>query len=159
LTPEAIDAMSDDHLSQAIYPSGFYKQKTSKIRNFNKWYGRFNYDLSRVKSVAYETLRPSLLEIKGIGKETADCILTYAFEKESFVIDAYTKRLFGRLGLNTDVTYDALKRRFENVLPVDLAVYRDYHGLIVEHSKEVCKNKPNCEVCPLNSQGICEKNI
>ena len=98
-------------------------------------------------------LRELLLGVKGIGPETADSIVLYAFEKPTFVIDAYTKRIFSRLGLcDSDVDYHVLQKRFMDELEKDVSLFNEYHALIVEHAKRHCKTKPECKNCPLKVQ-------
>jgi endonuclease-3 related protein len=95
-------------------------------------------------------LRAALLGVKGIGPETADDILLYAFERPVFVIDAYTRRLFARLGLFTGTEdYDTLRLGFERALGPDADLFNEYHALIVRHAKEVCRVKPDCQRCVL----------
>ena len=91
-------------------------------------------------------LRRELLSVNGIGEETADAILLYALGKPSFVIDAYTRRLFNRLGIVPDSeSYSAFQRMFSEDLPHDTALFAEYHALIVQHCKEACRKTPLCE--------------
>jgi len=95
-------------------------------------------------------LRAKLLRVWGIGPETADSILLYALEKPSFVVDAYTRRVFSRLGVvDEDISYDELKRFFEDCLPKDTSLHNEFHALIVVLAKSVCKPKPECNACPI----------
>jgi endonuclease-3 related protein len=89
--------------------------------------------------------RNELLKVKGIGKETADSILLYAYNEPSFVIDAYTKRIAKNLGLADNMDYDYLKGLFEDNLPKDYKVFQEYHALLVEHAKRyyIKKNLEN----------------
>jgi endonuclease-3 related protein len=88
--------------------------------------------------------------VKGIGPETADDILLYAFERPVFVIDAYTRRVFGRLGLvDPEAGYEALRRAFELALGRRVALFNEYHALIVRHGKDVCRTRPRCGACCL----------
>ena len=99
--------------------------------------------------------REELLAIKGIGPETADSILLYAFNKPEFVIDAYTKRIFSRFGLIKTQKYSKIKLLFEKRIKKDVKIYKEYHALIVKLAKEYCRKKPVCERCPLKN--ICKK--
>ena len=102
-----------------------------------------------------EAMRPLLLATHGIGPETADAIALYAAGRRSFVIDAYTRRVFGRLGLEPDGGggYDAWQRFFEHALPGDNAeAFQRYHGYIVLHAKALCRVAPKCATCPLLSR-------
>src|SRR5690606_31486014 len=95
-------------------------------------------------------LRQELLAVKGIGPETADDMLLYAFERPVFVIDAYTRRIFSRLGLVEESEgYEALRARFEESLGLDVALFNEYHALIVQHGKDVCRTRPRCSECVL----------
>lgn len=98
-----------------------------------------------------DTLRAGLLSVKGVGPETADCILLYALGRPSFVVDAYTRRLLGRHGLlPPDVPYEELRSFFMDVLPLDVTLYNEYHALIVRTGKDFCKKtRPLCHACPL----------
>ena len=97
-----------------------------------------------------EDLREELLMIKGIGKETADCILLYAGKMPSFVSDAYTKRFLERYGLlNGLITYDDIRGFFMKDLPKDVYLYNEYHALIVYHGHHICQSKPKCQICPV----------
>lgn len=94
-----------------------------------------------------------MLEVKGIGPETADSILLYALGRPSFVVDAYTKRVLTRHGLAPeDVDYDGMKALFEGALPRDVALYNEFHALIVKVGKEHCGATARCEGCPLETK-------
>ena len=120
------------------------------MRNFCEWYvAEGEYDtLKRKRTV---TLRESLLAINGVGPETADDILLYAFNRKVFVIDAYTKRIFSRIGvINKNIGYEELRGLFEKQLNKESAkMFNQYHALIVLHGKDVCKSRPVCEECCL----------
>jgi endonuclease-3 related protein len=97
-----------------------------------------------------DTLRRALLSVKGVGPETADDMLLYAFERPVFVIDAYTRRIFFRLGLaRGDEHYEELRAGFESALGPQVRRYNEYHALLVRHAKEACGRKPHCTKCCL----------
>ena len=145
LNPRDILNMDAEELAELIRPAGFHKQKAGYIHNLTSWF--VNYD---GQALPMERIRKELLAIKGIGQETADCILVYALELPSFVIDAYTMRIFGRLGLVLK-GYNAYQNHFHAHLPRDVALYNQYHALIVQHAKIHCtKSNPSCTTCPLN---------
>jgi endonuclease-3 related protein len=99
-------------------------------------------------------LRRDLLAVHGVGEETADSILLYALGQPVFVVDAYTRRVFGRLGLLAgEPAYASIQRAFEAHLPCDVGLYNEYHALIVRLGKEHCRPRPRCADCPL--QAIC----
>ena len=98
LNIHALIELSDENLAKLIRPSGYFNLKTKRLKHFVKWFkteGRFN----GLKSTDDESLRKRLLEVNGIGPETADDILLYAFERPVFVIDTYTRRLLMTLNL------------------------------------------------------------
>ena len=97
-------------------------------------------------------LREKLLGVAGIGPETADSIALYAAGRRLFVIDAYTRRVFSRLGaIRGDEPYDVLQRLFMDALPADAGLYGDYHAQIVLLAKDVCTRRPSCTACPLEA--------
>ena len=93
-------------------------------------------------------LRKQLLEVKGVGRETADSVLLYAFNKPIFVIDAYTRRVAERhLDLDGSVHYDVLQKTFMDALPCDVVIYNEYHALIVALCKDSCHKFGCSELC------------
>jgi endonuclease-3 related protein len=104
----------------------------------------------RLAKLATPELRHALLGVHGIGPETADDILLYAFNRPVFVIDAYTRRIFSRLGLiGGNEPYETLRNRFEDELGFSAPLFNEYHALIVIHGKDVCKKRPLCGSCGL----------
>ena len=91
--------------------------------------------------------RESLINVRGIGPETADSILLYAYGMPVFVIDVYTRRFLSRMGISDSKDYETLQRLFQDNLPEDVELYKEFHALIVEHCKRVCKKNPECEKC------------
>lgn len=93
--------------------------------------------------------------MNGIGEETCDSILLYAFERPVFVVDAYTKRIFSRHRLFKDESsYEEVQKYFMDNLPGDTGLYNEYHALIVRLGKEYCKKRPRCGLCPLKDMKI-----
>ncbi len=137
LNKKAIKQIKEDELAQLIKSSGYYNQKTRKLKALIEF-------LDSKKEIN----RENLLKIWGIGKETADSILLYAYNKPVFVIDAYTKRIMSNLGFKFK-DYDDLQEIFMKNLPKDYKLYNEFHALLVKLGKEYCKKKPNCERCPL----------
>lgn len=149
LAPEAILAARRDHLAQWIRPSGYFNVKAERLRDFCRWY-RAQGGWEALQDWDTARLRQALLAVKGIGPETADDMLLYAFERPVFVIDAYTRRIFSRLGLLADgAGYEELRAHFERELGPDVALFNEYHALIVQHGKEVCRARPRCAECVL----------
>ncbi|MGE0081964.1 MAG: endonuclease III domain-containing protein [Thiohalomonadaceae bacterium] len=153
LEPAAIVAARHEDLAGWLRPSGYFNVKAERLRGFCAWYLERG-GLEALSGVPTAALRADLLAVKGIGPETADDILLYAFERPVFVIDAYTRRLFSRLGqVRGDEPYEELRARFERELrgtdAERVALYNEYHALIVRHAKEACRRRPACEACPL----------
>jgi endonuclease-3 related protein len=159
LSPVAMRALSPARLAQLIRPSGFYRSKARKLLAFLEMLeARFGGDLDRLLAAPADELRVSLLATHGIGAETADAILVYAARQPFFVVDAYARRTFSRLGIRpARETYDAWQRLFEASLPPDVALYGEYHALIVEHAKDVCRAEPSCDRCVLAA--VCETGL
>ena len=153
LEPRKMYLASEKRLASLIVQAGYYNIKAKRLKNFLEYLMEKELDFYSMRREPIESLREELLEINGIGPETADSILLYALNKRTFVVDAYTRRLFSRLNPKWDwmkrITYDELKAFFEKLLPSDLQIYNEFHALIVMHSKEVCKSKPICEDCLL----------
>ena len=153
LSPAAIRAMDAPTLAALIYSSGFYNAKAQRLKALALYIGNtYDDDIDAMRSQDGPTLRRELLDVKGIGEETADAIMLYALDKPSFVIDAYTRRLLGRLGIAPATNaYPAYQQLFSDSLPQDTALFAEYHALIVQHCKETCRKTPQCEACCLLS--------
>jgi endonuclease-3 related protein len=137
-------------LEDAIRPSGFYRQKAKRLSNLFKYIKKNYSTLERFFDKGKNELRNELLNLNGIGNETADSIVLYAAEKPTFVIDAYTKRIMHRVyGINEEIEYNKLKEYFESRLRPDLELYKDFHAQFVELGKRFCKKKPLCDECPI----------
>ena len=151
LEPENIAALTGDDLINAIRPSGFYKQKAKTIKAFLEYYKyKYNYKIRNIPKATLDIIRQELLSIYGIGEETADCILLYAFNIPTFVVDEYTKRILSRVGLiETGVTKKLLKDIIENALQKNTSLYNEFHALFVNLGKEYCRKNPECQNCPL----------
>ena len=137
-----------EELKDAIKPAGFFNQKSIYLKNISRFF-KEEGGVEKLSNFQTEKLRKKLLNVKGIGKETADSILLYAFQRPIFVIDAYTKRLAERHKLTEKLDYDSLQRLFTNNLPKDHQLFNEYHALIVKNAKEFCRKKPDCKNCPL----------
>ncbi|MFB6076386.1 MAG: endonuclease III domain-containing protein [Candidatus Aenigmatarchaeota archaeon] len=157
---KSIVEIDREELEETIRSSGYYKQKAKRLKRISK---HIFQDYDSVKEFFegrdIDELREELLNIKGIGKETADAMILYAGERPTFVVDAYTKRVFGRIGMDVGDKYDEIKAFFEENLPSDPKLYDEYHGLLIELAKEYCKKKPECKGCPISHIcGYFEKN-
>ncbi len=151
LSFEAMRRIPAKELSQLIRPSGYFNVKTDRLKSFMDFLDReCRGDLSKLKRRTMPVLREKLLAVKGVGPETADSILLYALDKMSFVIDAYTKRIFSRHGLaKGHETYEKWREIFMRALPENRDLYNDFHAQIVRMGKDHCRKIPRCERCPL----------
>lgn len=147
---ESICALNLSELERLVRPSGFFRQKAERLKLFCMHLREFHQ--GKVDVIAGQPLsiaRTELLSLKGVGPETADSMLLYAGQQLSFVVDAYTNRLFQRLGILTgSEKYEQVRALFMDGLPSDVVLYNEYHGLIVNHCKEFCRKKPLCVGCP-----------
>lgn len=153
LSPEALRDVDADRLARVIRPAGFFNVKSRRIKDFIGFLFKYcNGNLDEMFAGDWRKLRAELLSVRGIGPETCDSILLYAGHRPSFVVDAYTKRLFSRLGLlRENEAYEEVRGRFMEHLPADVGLYNEYHALIVQHCKDFCRKKPLCGQCPLRS--------
>ncbi|MCC4771433.1 endonuclease III domain-containing protein [Methanosarcina sp. DH2] len=141
LSPESILSIDPEALKEFIKPAGYYNQKAARLKTLAEWFLELK---SRIPQ------REELLSLKGIGPETADSILLYAFKQPSFVVDTYTRRVVSNLGLADEkAKYSEIKELFEENLPKDLVIYQEYHALLVEHAKRYYQKKINYSKCPL----------
>ncbi len=150
MTPQAMIACSRPELAKHIRSSGTFNIKAKRLHAISRWY--FSHgEFSEISNWPTAKLRRSLLAVHGVGAETADAIILYVFKRPVFVVDAYTKRLFSRLGfVDEDCSYESLRGFFESNLESDAALFGEYHAHIVEHAKHVCKVRPYCERCSLS---------
>jgi endonuclease-3 related protein len=147
----ALRRLPPSRIAPLIRSSGYFNVKAKRLASFLKFLER-EY-AGAVERMAREDpwlLRARLLAVDGIGRETADSIVLYAAGLPLFVVDAYTRRIFARLGfLQGDEAYDDVQRFFMRRLPEDVPLYNDYHAQIVLLGKDVCRSRPLCETCPL----------
>ncbi len=157
LSPEFVAGANIETLSQIIKPAGSFNQKAGYLKTVTAWFALYNYSVAAVQNEPLEKIRAELLSVKGVGQETADSILLYAFGFPSFVVDAYTHRLCERYPIEAGKNYAAVKAYFEGNLPKSAELYNNFHALIVVNAKEHCRKKPSCAGCPL--AGECEKCV
>jgi len=152
LSFKALRRVPAKKLAQWIRPSGYFNVKAARLKAFMDFLDReCRGDLSKLKRNRMPELREKLLAVKGVGPETADSILLYALGKKSFVIDAYTRRIFSRHGLaKTHETYERWREIFMRALPDDRDLYNDFHAQIVRTGKDHCRKVPRCDSCPLH---------
>lgn len=152
LSPEAIVDAPLEQVAHWLRPSGYFNVKAARLRGFCGWY-LARGELVGLQALTTAALRSELLAVKGIGQETADSILLYAFERPVFVIDAYTRRIFSRLAfVSGEEPYETLRAFFERGLGGGdgrVALFNEYHALIVAHAKEACRKQPVCKGCAL----------
>ncbi len=151
LSPHRIHRTPLKKLAGLIRPSGYFNIKAGRLKNFTEFlFGAYAGDLNRMFRAPWRRLRESLLEVHGIGPETADSILLYAGGKPVFVVDLYTRRVLARHGLIHDkISYEAVQKIFMDRLPARPRLFNEYHALIVRLGKEFCGAKPRCAGCPL----------
>jgi len=153
LTAEKLHGIKTTELAELIRPVGYYNIKAGRLKNFLDWlFDNYQGDLKRLEHLSAEVMREQLLAIKGIGAETADSIVLYAFDKPVFVVDTYTCRVLGRHELiEAGADYEQVREYFESNLPSDVKLFNEYHALLVRVGKECCRPKPRCDGCPLES--------
>lgn len=142
MEPEPLSKIDDEELEKLIRCTGFFRQKAKRLKNISTF---FKENPQILEKPALE-LREILLTLNGVGEETADSIVLYAANKPKFVIDAYTKRMCKCMGIDGD--YKKLQSVFENSLPADVPMYKEFHALIVDYGKRFC-GKKRCAECIL----------
>jgi endonuclease-3 related protein len=157
LEPQRLLRISGPRLAALIRPAGMPRVKTKRLGNFLRWYqkqGGFE-DLQRR---ATPDLRSELLAVNGIGRETADDVLVYAFRRPVFVVDAYARRIFRRFGLISGAEgYEQIRKRVEGAMPDDPHRLGEFHALLVAHAKASCRSRPLCDGCCLRRR--CARNL
>ena len=151
MNPAAIKNAHKEDLAQLIRSSGYFNQKTARLKEISVLF--LKHDMDAID-------RGSLLALKGIGPETADSIMLYGLDRPEFIIDAYTRRILSRYFADESIekiSYDALKDRIESLFPADNETWREFHALIVIHARKFCIKNPVCTGCPLNKGCIREK--
>ncbi|WP_296798498.1 endonuclease III domain-containing protein [uncultured Methanobrevibacter sp.] len=134
LTPFEILDLGEDEFKSAIRPSGYFNQKYNYLRNISQFH---------ISLDGRTPERNELLSVKGIGPETCDSILLYAYGEKEFVVDAYTRRIFSHLGIIDEKdSYNKIKKLFEDNFEGSVSDYQEYHALIVEHAKNFYFKKP-----------------
>jgi endonuclease-3 related protein len=150
--------IEDEKLYTLIKSSGYFRQKAKRLKDFLRF---INDNYGRIEEMINDrNIREKILNVKGIGKETADSILLYALDLPFFVVDTYTLRIFKRMGLIEDInlkSYEEIRIMVENSLDRNVKDLKEFHALLVEHGKKYCKKEPLCDKCPINKK--CRKNI
>ena len=147
LSAEGILALPPGRLAGLLRPSGFYRVKSERLRAVCRWLVERH---GAAESTPTDALRSSLLAVHGVGDETADAILLYAFGRPVFVVDGYARRLFSRVGLiEGREACSEIKAVVEARLGDEAGHYNEFHALIVEHGKQACRKTPRCARCPI----------
>jgi len=150
LAPAKIASAPLAKLTSLIRPAGLHRTKPRRLREFCRHIMRTSGgDVSAFLDRDQGMLRRELLSLDGVGPETADSILLYAANKKTFVVDAYTRRVGRRVGLFDFDDYRKVQDFFEDNVAGGVRLYQEYHALIVELSKRICRPKPLCDLCPL----------
>jgi len=139
-------------IAELIYPSGYYNVKAKRLKNVCAWLVDHG-GLENFEKLPTSEIRHELLDVNGVGPETADDILLYALGRPVFVIDNYTRRLMRRLAwIDPNLGYETMRSAFESRLAPEPAIYNEYHALIVRHAKQKCTVKPDCLHCQVEYQ-------
>jgi len=155
LNVESLYLVDIGRLVEIIRPAGFQRVKAVRIKRFiERLVGELDGRVERLCMMPIEDIRVWLLDIPGIGRETADNIILYACGRTIFPVDRYTIRLFRRLGIIENDDYEYVRRFVEENMPKSLEIYKEFRALIVRHCKEVCRARPLCERCILRK--VCQ---
>jgi endonuclease-3 related protein len=151
LNPKGIRQLRKSTLASLIRSSGYFRIKAERLKAFVDFlFDEYGGNIRKMKKERIGVLRQKLLEVKGIGPETADSILLYGLKKPIFVVDAYTKRILSRHGIVSEkASYEEIQNLFVDYLPRDERLFNEYHALLVHLGKTVCKKVPRCDICPL----------
>lgn len=151
LSLAAINRLAPLALAELIRPAGYFRVKADRLQCFTRYVlQQYQGSLDLLFAEPLLRCRDQLLGVRGIGPETADSILLYAGGKPSFVVDAYTRRIFSRIGLVPQtIGYEPLRQLFMEALPADVNLFNEYHALIVELGKQLCRTIPRCSSCCL----------
>jgi endonuclease-3 related protein len=142
----------EEQLAEWVRPAGYFRVKARRLKNFTRFL--MEECAGRIEALAdrdRDSLREGLLTVQGIGPETADSILLYGLGMPTFVVDAYTYRIFSRHGLvSEEADYETLRSFFEEALTPEAGLFNEYHALIVRTGKKYCRKRdPRCGECPL----------
>ncbi len=149
LEPSKLLGLPIPALEALLRSAGCYRQKARRIRAISRWYESLDWE--QLAGLPTALLRTALLELEGVGPETADAILLYAFGRRVWVVDRSALRLYSRLGICRDQEAD-FKKRILPSLPDGIEWRKEHHALIVLHGQRYCQSEPVCKGCPLNSR-------
>lgn len=152
MDPVRIHRERTSRLSKIIRSSGYHRLKSARLKEVCAFLlDKCGGDLKKMRKEGKNALREGILRVKGVGPETADSILLYAFHKPVFVVDAYTRRIFYRHGLIPEkAAYDEIQALVHENFPEDTKALNQFHALLVETGKRFCKKRKRlCSECPL----------
>jgi len=162
-TPEEIMRSEERSIAHAIRPSGYYNQKAKKLRFLAAWVLReFDGDLKKARERDLKSLQKEILNLWGVGQETADSILLYALDLPVFVVDRYTIRILTRFGLPLSPNYEKAVSEVKNLVEgwnKNVQFLNRLHALFVLTGKEYCKTRPFCDRCPLREKCHTAKSL
>ena len=141
LDVDSLLSMELEKLQELIKPAGFFRQKSTYIKNLMMWFESYESNFESFESWSTEHLRKELLTIKGVGPETADAMLLYIFDRKVFICDQYAMRLFEILGFGSYKTYAKMHRETLNLTDnISIKQCKEWHSSIDEHGKVFGKN-------------------
>ena len=141
LEPAALAAVERKTLSELIRPAGSFNQKARYLQNFAAFLSQHPFD--DLSNQSGPSARLKLLQVTGVGPETADCILLYALGHRVFVVDAYTRRIFFALGYKEATQgYTAFSNWISAQLKPEINLLQEFHALMVAHGKTNYSKKP-----------------
>lgn len=166
---EALRDLPESELAELIRSSGTYRIKARRLKALvERLWESHDGSLERMLGGEIETARRRLLDIPGVGPETADAILLYAGGRPTFVVDAYTMRVLRRHfivqatparrsgsarqqedSVGRSPTYESVRARFHDALPREAELFNEFHALLVEVGKRHCRVRARCDGCPL----------
>lgn len=150
LSVEGLLKLGPSELAERIRPAGYFNRKAERLLSLLRFLmEKYQGDLERMRSESSSKLRAELLEVKGIGPETADAILLYALGHPVFVVDAYTYRIFRRHALVSEETSYEELQEIASGGSAELERYQEFHALLVRVGQDYCKTREECEGCPL----------
>ncbi len=150
LDPKALHRTQRSEIEQAVRPAGFFRQKAGRLTALCDWLADHGGFVG-ASQLSDTELREELMAVKGIGPETADAIALYAFRRRVFVVDAYFRRLFSRIGMiEGSEPYDVLRARVQRVMCATAEIYAEFHALIVTHAIQRCRTQARCDSCTLS---------
>lgn len=151
LSPTALFQIDEEILAGIIRPSGYYHVKAKRLKSLVRFIvDEYSGNIEIMCTEALLVLREKLLNVQGVGPETADSIILYACRKPVFIIDAYTQRILQRHRLiPKDADAPQIRTMFMNHLPHNPSLFNQFHALFVQTGKTFCRKTPKCDFCPL----------